>query len=556
MKEKILFAAALAFSAAAYAQTGINTENPAATLDVTAKSTDPETPEGIIAPRLEGDDLKAKSTATAPATPAYDTAQIGAIVYVTKAVTSPGSDPTTDPTANVTAPGYYYFDNNKTWQPMNNTTAWYTGAAPVSNTDDPTAPDATYLNRHDLIYHNSDIYANAVRLGRGAGNDATNTVAGANALENSEVNTQQIPDFTPVDIVTWTAEELQDQENDLMNKGAYYNSAFGYNALKNNGGGAANTAVGYEALTSINASSGNTAVGTAAMAKNTHGQLSTAVGAFALFSAEVPVNSTAVGYGALEFAQGGSGANTAVGTSAMGSLMTGDSNTALGANALRFSFATDGNTALGTGALQYLNTGNNNIAIGRDAGHIDDNNILYNNNIAIGGGTSFGEPNHHYDEELGQEVYDSSVEGRLNIGNVLFGSGGSIGINVQQPQSTLEVNGSYTNTAAYDASNDAGGGTTIDFTKSNLAYTTTVAETQYTINGIKDGGVYNLAMKIPPLAAADPIDIANIGFANPNFTFHLISGGIVTGLSSFNGFVITFKVIGSDVYYTGESIMN
>ena len=107
MKEKFLFAAALAFSTAAYAQQGnigINTDAPKATLDVTGHA-DTTTPDGIIAPRIEGADLKAKSNA-------YGVNQKGAIVYVNSAV--PSSDTAT---ANVTAAGYYYFDG-AAWQPM------------------------------------------------------------------------------------------------------------------------------------------------------------------------------------------------------------------------------------------------------------------------------------------------------------------------------------------------------------------------------------------------------------------------------------------------------
>ena len=116
MRRQILLAT-LAASVAAYAQqnVGINTPTPKATLDVAAKNPDDTgVPEGIIAPRLTGVQLKAKSQAYATTSTDNHT---GAIVYVTDAVDN--TDPNTaDPkTALVTAAGYYYFDGNK-WQPM------------------------------------------------------------------------------------------------------------------------------------------------------------------------------------------------------------------------------------------------------------------------------------------------------------------------------------------------------------------------------------------------------------------------------------------------------
>ena len=80
---------------------------PQATLDVVASDTSSTTvPEGVIAPRLTGDQLQAKD-------PAYGSDQTGAIVYVTAAV----SGTPAGKTVNVTAVGYYYFDGN-VWQSL------------------------------------------------------------------------------------------------------------------------------------------------------------------------------------------------------------------------------------------------------------------------------------------------------------------------------------------------------------------------------------------------------------------------------------------------------
>ncbi|WP_131450851.1 hypothetical protein [Chryseobacterium sp. FH1] len=84
-----------------FSQVGINTENPYATLDVNSSASDPTKTDGIIAPKLTGNELKAKD--------ALYTSQLqGAIIYATSA-----TNPTTTKTINVTQEGYYYFDGTK-----------------------------------------------------------------------------------------------------------------------------------------------------------------------------------------------------------------------------------------------------------------------------------------------------------------------------------------------------------------------------------------------------------------------------------------------------------
>ncbi len=91
-----------------FAQVGINTTNPKATLDVVGKPTDLTLTDGFIAPRLKGSELKVKDSK-------YTSDQTGAIVYVTEAL-APAD--TTAKTVNVTATGYFYFDG-AVWQKFN-----------------------------------------------------------------------------------------------------------------------------------------------------------------------------------------------------------------------------------------------------------------------------------------------------------------------------------------------------------------------------------------------------------------------------------------------------
>ena len=84
------------------AQVGINTETPNATLDIEAATTEVTSMDGLIAPRITGDQLQNKT---------YTSQQKGAIVYVTQSVTNHVSDK--PQTFSVTNDGYYYFDGTK-----------------------------------------------------------------------------------------------------------------------------------------------------------------------------------------------------------------------------------------------------------------------------------------------------------------------------------------------------------------------------------------------------------------------------------------------------------
>lgn len=110
MKKNLLWVTMFATVTIFYAQegrVGINTTTPNATLDVTASATDLTRTDGLIAPRLTGDELKAKDGL-------YTAPQTGAIVYATAA-----ASPTTAKTINVTSVGYYYFDGT-VWQRLTN----------------------------------------------------------------------------------------------------------------------------------------------------------------------------------------------------------------------------------------------------------------------------------------------------------------------------------------------------------------------------------------------------------------------------------------------------
>lgn len=94
----ILGMLSVAVSYAQQGRVGINTENPNATLEVAGVPTDTSVLDGIIAPRLTGDQLGAKT---------YTANQTGALVYATAAAGALSGQ-----VVNVDAEGYYYFDGS------------------------------------------------------------------------------------------------------------------------------------------------------------------------------------------------------------------------------------------------------------------------------------------------------------------------------------------------------------------------------------------------------------------------------------------------------------
>jgi hypothetical protein len=110
---------------------------------------------------------------------------------------------------------------------------------------------------------------------------------------------------------------------------------------------------------------------------------------------------------------------------------------------------------------------------------------------------------------------------------------GNLGVGTTTPVSRLEVNGASTNTTAFNAA----AGTSIDFTRSNLAYTTASAGA-FTLTGIKDGGTYTLSVQGATAGTAS--------FTATGFTFRNVNNGITTASRHT---LYTFIVMGTNVYF-------
>jgi hypothetical protein len=138
-KIQFLFACWLCSAIAMQAQVTVGADTaPKATLEVVGKATEAGVVDGVIMPRLTGNQLKLKDNA-------YTSAHQGTVVYVTAAVTTASTK-----TAKVTAEGYYYFDGN-VWQSMKGATTtaekkWFYCPSAVLPTlaSDPGAPYGSY----------------------------------------------------------------------------------------------------------------------------------------------------------------------------------------------------------------------------------------------------------------------------------------------------------------------------------------------------------------------------------------------------------------------------
>lgn len=482
MKKQIKFlmlTAILSFSVYAYSQkgrVGINTTDPKTTLDVSGKTdtlgnlltTDVT---GLQAPRLTRAELTDKGNSL------YGSDQKGALVYITDVSTGDNASQR----VNITTIGYYYFDGS-VWQKIGS-------GGVTSNTwtllgNEGTTAGTNFIgtkDKQDLVakVNNTEIFratwdeANtAARLAVGQ----TTAVTVASAASGSTA-AQRLAKLTisggdaSINGVTVGFGGGQISSNTIVGNGALYNNATGINnvaignaSLNLNAVGTGNTSVGYQSLTSNTGGNANTATGFRSLANNTTGGNNTANGLMSLQSNTTGDFNTASGYNSLYYNSSGIG-NTAFGTQTLVLNTTGSFNTASGYRAL--------NNLSSAGS-------NNNIALGYYAGT---SQTAGSNNIIIG--ANINAPN-------------LTGSNQMNIGNIIYGTGintatpeaGNIGIGTIAPISKLEVNGAATNKVAYDAA----AATIIDYSKSNLAYTTANAGA-FTLTNMKDGGTYTLSVR-------------------------------------------------------------
>lgn len=273
----------LFFCIALQAQVGVGTITPQATLEITGQPANTTELDGVIAPRLTGDQLRAKT---------YTATQTAAIVYVTAADTAPAGQ-----TIDVTEIGYYYF-NGTQWVIMAPQTDDWTvtgNAGTNSTTNFLGTTDAA-----DLVFKRNSIQSGAI--------GSSLTSFGYNSI------------------------------NPLTSTGVH-NTAIGHTNLFANTSGHRNTAIGSGVLTDNTTGYQNTAMGRYSMHFNISGYNNMAIGQESAKWNSTGHDNAAIGFNSLRYNGTGS-YNVAIGRSSLAVTSVGDNidnvgdnNIAIGANA-------------------------------------------------------------------------------------------------------------------------------------------------------------------------------------------------------------------------------
>jgi hypothetical protein len=266
-----------------------------------------------------------------------------------------------------------------------------------------TLPDGTN-DTIEFIQHRNDVFfgsANGlVRAGQGAGNGASNTVFGTNALATNTTGSELVA-------IGWGSQSAKGATTSFATSVGYnalskntgnYSTAFGNRTLENNTSGqnlgfgpyalnvnttgTQNTAVGFVSLR-FNNGSNNNAFGWESLGANTSGSQNNAFGTFALLRNTTGGNNTAVGYQSQQSTTTGSHNNSLGWNMALNT--TGSKNTAIGSQSLWNNVSGNESIAIGYGAL-FNATANSNIAIGSANGNRGAGGgiITGTENIAIG----------------------------------------------------------------------------------------------------------------------------------------------------------------------------
>lgn len=149
----------------------------------------------------------------------------------------------------------------------------------------------------------------------------------------------------------------------------------------------------------------------------------------------------------------------------------------------------------------------------------------------VGLGTNYAMTKFHIDS-----AEDNAINGTPTAtqaeNDVVVTDDGKMGVGTISPVSKLEVNGASTNTTAYNA----GSGNIIDFSRSNLAYTTANAGA-FTLQNMKNGGTYTFSVRGTTSGTST--------FTAAGFTVKYVNNGATTAGKET---LYTFIVMGSTIY--------
>ncbi|SEW02155.1 hypothetical protein SAMN05421841_0667 [Chryseobacterium wanjuense] len=369
-----------------YSQVGINTTNPAASLDITAKNPTGNTSniDGIIVPRVDRERAQSMTTPT-----------VSTLIYVNDASTGTAAGTAID----INTVGFYYFDGTK-WTAIN-TTATNNDWKTIGNAG--TNPANNFIGTTDnqnLIFKRNN--ADAGFLGN------LNTAFGLNSLP-------------------FTSSAIQ-------------NTAFGINALGNSAG-PASSAFGHQALAANTTGGNNSAFGWQALNANTTGTSNTAFGSRALASTISGGFNTAVGHLSMQTITTG-GFNTALGYASLNNLTSGTANVGIGHNAGNEGTGgvslTSGDGNIIVGRQAGLPNGNNQMNIGSIIFGTNINGTLANRTGNIGIGTVNPQGTFHVDGAKDNPITGAPTTVQQE-NDVVVSPTGDVGVGTTSPTTTLEV---------------------------------------------------------------------------------------------------------------------
>ncbi len=361
-----------------FAQVGVGTTNPNASLDIrSSNQATPANTDGLLIPKID------EFPATNP-----NGGQTGMLVYVT------GNGAPTR--------GFYYW--------VNGISAW----VPISSIE----------RINDLIDGKSDFDGS---------NDGSSIFLGISAGLNDDSSHNKnigIGYQTLRDVVGADANDPEGQSN----------VAIGYQSLRLNTSGRQNIAIGSFTLDANTSGFNNTAVGNNALSANDDGVRNTAIGQSALVANTSGNNNTAIGGQSLTANTTGL-SNVAVGAFTLTTNTVGLNNVAMGNQGLRFNVFGSSNVAIGDYAGRALDDENvtdenndRNVYIGANAGNSD---IDASNNVYIGHQAGAGDYN--AEDNTGtaenksgnvflgfQSGYNESNSDRLYIENSNAGQNGAL----------------------------------------------------------------------------------------------------------------------------------
>jgi trimeric autotransporter adhesin len=225
---------------------------------------------------------------------------------------------------------------------------------------------STHLNQNFSISVGNELSSNVtntIAVGKNTMLNSTSLASrivaiGSSAMENYLSGSQYTNTYADDSSTSLIDESIE------WNQGA--SVAIGYEALKGSSTTSSNTAnwntaVGYQSMKEITSGRFNTGLGGGTLQNNKSGSYNSAVGDYALIENKYGNYNTAIGSIALRE----TGKSMTRGyVYAVDGAVYGDSNTALGFAALQTNDLGNFNTAVGAQSLRYLNSGDRNVALG------------------------------------------------------------------------------------------------------------------------------------------------------------------------------------------------